>query len=73
MHDATRSQPREGASAVTYDAVMAEKEDRGRRRSRRRVLLDNLMKAGSPPLTTPQWKDALREQEARGRKRRKGK
>jgi hypothetical protein len=37
-------------------------------RRRRRLLLGNLAKAGRPPFTTPQWKDAIREQEGRGKK-----
>ena len=37
-------------------------------RRRRRVLLGNLAKVGRPPFTTPQWKDAIREQETRGKK-----
>jgi hypothetical protein len=54
---------------VTYDQPMAEKDRRDTPRSRRRTLLANLGKMARPPLTTPQWKDALREQEARGRGR----
>jgi hypothetical protein len=37
-------------------------------RRRRRGLLGNLAKVARPPLTTPQWKDAIREDEARGKK-----
>jgi hypothetical protein len=37
-------------------------------RRRRRLLLGNLAKVGRPPFTTPQWKDAIREDEARGKK-----
>ena len=47
--------------------------ERQRRRSKRRMLIENLMKAGRPPLSTPQWKDALREQDVRGTKRPKDK
>jgi hypothetical protein len=36
-------------------------------RRRRRTLLGNLAKVARPPLTTPQWKDAIREDEARGK------
>jgi hypothetical protein len=38
------------------------------RPTRRRLLFGNLAKVVRPPLTTPQWKDAVREQEARGKK-----
>ncbi len=38
------------------------------RRPKRHGLLGSLAKIGRPPLTTPQWKDAVREQEARGKK-----
>jgi hypothetical protein len=43
--------------------------ERHHKRSKRRLLLENLLKAGRPPLSTPQWKDALREQELRAPKR----
>ena len=36
------------------------------KRTRRGLLFGNLAKIGKPPLTTPQWKDAVKEQEARG-------
>jgi hypothetical protein len=39
------------------------------RSTRRRLLLGNLAKIAHPPFTTPQWNDALREQEARGTKK----
>jgi hypothetical protein len=38
-------------------------------RRKRRGLLGNLAKVARPPMTTPQWKDAVREQEARGPKK----
>ena len=38
------------------------------RSTRRGLLFGNLAKAVRPPLTTPQWKDAVREQDARGKK-----
>jgi len=41
-------------------------------RRKRRLWLGNLAKAARPPLTTPQWKDAVREDEARGKKKDKG-
>ena len=50
---------------------MAENErpaDQPPRRSRRQLLFGNLAKIGRPPLTTPQWKDAIREDEARAPK-----
>jgi hypothetical protein len=37
-------------------------------RRRRRLLLGNLAKVARPPFTTPQWKDAIREDEARAPK-----
>jgi hypothetical protein len=37
-------------------------------RRKRRLLLGNLAKVARPPMTTPQWKDAIREDEARGKK-----
>jgi hypothetical protein len=37
-------------------------------RRRRRLLLGNLAKVARPPLSTPQWKDAIREDESRGNK-----
>jgi hypothetical protein len=40
---------------------------RGRRR--RGLFFGNLAKVARPPMTTPQWKDAVREQEARGPKK----
>jgi hypothetical protein len=46
---------------------MTEKDQRARR-PRRFGLLGSLAKIGRPPLTTPQWKDAVREQELRGKK-----
>jgi hypothetical protein len=39
------------------------------RSTRRRLLFGNLAKIARPPLTTPQWKDAVREQEARAEKK----
>jgi hypothetical protein len=38
------------------------------RSTRRGLLFGNLAKVARPPLTTPQWKDAVREQDARGKK-----
>jgi len=43
--------------------------DQERPRRKRRLLWGNLAKVGKPPLTTPQWKDAVREQELRGPKK----
>jgi hypothetical protein len=40
------------------------------RRRRRGLLFGNLAKVARPPLSTPQWKDAIREDEARGKKKR---
>ena len=48
---------------------MADRQDRKRKRSTRRMLFENLAKVAHPPHSTPQWKDALREQEMRGPKR----
>ena len=48
-------------------ALMSNKE-RPEGRRKRRLWLGNLAKVGRPPLTTPQWKDAIREDEARGKK-----
>jgi hypothetical protein len=45
---------------------MSEKDEKPR--SRRSLLFGNLAKIGKPPLTTPQWKDAVREQEQRAKK-----
>jgi hypothetical protein len=39
------------------------------RSTRRGLLFGNLAKVARPPLTTPQWKDAVREQERLGKKR----
>jgi hypothetical protein len=52
---------------------MAEKDEPDRPHRKRRTLLGNLGRMARPTLTTPQWKDALREQEARGPKRPKDK
>jgi hypothetical protein len=41
-------------------------KERPEGRRRRRLFLGNLAKVARPPLTTPQWKDAIREDEARG-------
>jgi hypothetical protein len=38
------------------------------RSTRRGLLFGNLAKVARPPLTTPPWKDAVREQDARGKK-----
>ena len=46
---------------------MSDKEQREPKR-RRRVFLGGLGRMVQPPLTTPQWKDAIREDEARGPK-----
>jgi hypothetical protein len=46
-----------------------EPDEPPRRRRRRGLFLGNLAKVARPPLTTPQWKDALREQETRGPKK----
>jgi hypothetical protein len=43
------------------------------RRRRRGLFFGNLAKVARPPMSTPQWKDAIREQESRGEKRDKGK
>ncbi|HKN92898.1 MAG TPA: hypothetical protein VJU60_01090 [Thermoleophilaceae bacterium] len=47
---------------------MSDKEQREPKR-RRRVFLGGLGRMVQPPLTTPQWKDAIREDEARGPKK----
>lgn len=47
---------------------MSNKEQREPRR-RRRVFLGGLGRVFQPPMTTPQWKDAIREDEARGPKK----
>jgi hypothetical protein len=44
------------------------KEERPKQ-TRRGLLLGGLAKIGKPPFTTPQWKDAVREQEQRGAKK----
>jgi len=44
------------------------KKERPETRRRRRLFLGTLAKIGRPPFTTPQWKDAIREDEARGKK-----
>jgi len=54
------------ASGVRW-LVMSNKE-RPEARRRRRLFLGNLAKVARPPFTTPQWKDAIREDEARGKK-----
>ncbi|HEY7630395.1 MAG TPA: hypothetical protein VH817_06840 [Thermoleophilaceae bacterium] len=40
-----------------------------RRRRRRGLFFGNLAKVARPPMTTPQWKDAIREDEAHGKKK----
>jgi hypothetical protein len=45
---------------------VSEKDEKPR--SRRTLLFGSLAKIGRPPFTTPQWKDAVREQEQRGKK-----
>jgi hypothetical protein len=44
-------------------------EEPGRQRRKRRGLLGGLGRMAQPPLTTPQWKDAVREQDLRGPKK----
>jgi hypothetical protein len=46
-----------------------EQPERGRRR---RIFLSGLAHIARPPFTTPQWKDAIREDELRGKKKDKG-
>lgn len=41
--------------------------ERPESRRRRRLWLGNLAKAARAPMTTPQWKDAVREDETRGK------
>jgi hypothetical protein len=43
-------------------------KERPESRRRRRLFLGNLAKVVRPPMSTPQWKDAIREDEARGKK-----
>jgi hypothetical protein len=43
-----------------------EREEPPRGRRKRRGLFGGLGRIGQPPFTTPQWKDAVREQERRG-------
>ena len=45
--------------------------DKGPPRRKQRLLWRNLAKVARPPLTTPQWKDAIREDESRGKKENK--
>ena len=45
---------------------MSDKE-RPEGKRRHRLWLGNLAKIARPPMSTPQWKDAIREQEARGK------
>jgi hypothetical protein len=41
-------------------------KERPEGKRRRRLWLGNLAKVARPPMTTPQWKDAIREDETRG-------
>jgi hypothetical protein len=43
-------------------------EERGKDRRRRRGLFGGMGRMVQPPLTTPQWKDAVREQGRRPNK-----
>ncbi|HEY2599996.1 MAG TPA: hypothetical protein VGI67_00460 [Thermoleophilaceae bacterium] len=46
-----------------------EAEPPPRRPGRRRLLFGNLAKMAKPPLSTPQWQDAIREDAAHGEKK----
>jgi hypothetical protein len=50
---------------------MAGMSDKERPKRRRRLWLGNLAKVARPPMTTPQWKDAIREQDERGKREKK--
>ena len=50
---------------------MNDKQEPSRRRPKGRGFFGGLKGIGRPPLTTPQWKDALREQERRGPRRKR--